>query len=328
MAAIFQCTAHAILTFDANGSLTMLNPAGEKLFSNEGIKLGLPLTRGCGYDALKDLLDEACISKKAQTKEIVWPDERVFTAMITPIEADGYAAILHDITHFKESERVKNEFVSTASHDLKNPISVITGFTDLLSHAGPLNQKQIEYTHRIQAAAENMDGLVRWLLQLTKQDMRPELNKETVELNDLLSEITDEFQPQARAKQQSLLFEEPKDKPRVAAEPFQLRQALRNLVGNAIKFTPTGGSITLSLETRQDAVAINVKDTGCGIPPNELPLIFNRFHRVGNEALKGIEGNGLGLAIAKSIIEQHNGRLSVESELSKGSCFTFTLPFV
>jgi signal transduction histidine kinase len=303
-----------------------LNPAGEKLIADNNIELGHPLTPGCGYDVLIELLEATRTSSHQKTGEITLPDERVFTALITPIEKDGYVAILHDVTHFKDLERVKNEFISTVSHDLKNPISVITGFTDLLQRVGPLNQKQIEYTHRIQAAAENMEGLVRCLLQLTRQEIGTILKKEVVAVNELISEVTNEFQPQANIKEQTLLFELSKEEPSVNSDPFQLKQALRNLVGNAIKYTQTGGSISLSLATKQDVVEVNVKDTGCGIPANELPLIFNRFHRVGNEALKGEEGDGLGLAIAKSIIEQHGGKITVESELGKGSCFTFTLP--
>ena len=326
MVAILQSAADAILTFDGGGCLVSLNPAGEKLFAEDQVKLGCPLSSGCKYETLVNILEAARVSGCQKTGEITLPDERVFQALVTPIENDGYVAILHDVTHFKDLERVKNEFISTVSHDLKNPISVINGFADLLQRVGPLNQKQIEYTHRIQAAAENMDGLVRFLLQLTRQELGTILKKEMVEVNELISEITNEFQPQANAKEQSLLFEIPKGKPRVNADPFQLKQALRNLVGNAIKYTPIGGSISISLETKQDAVLIKVKDTGCGIPSNELPLIFNRFHRVGNEALKGEDGDGLGLAIAKSIIEQHNGKVFVESELGKGSCFTITLP--
>jgi len=326
MAAILQSANDAILTFDGDGCLMSLNPAGEKLIADNNIELGHPLTPGCGYDVLIELLEATRTSSHQKTGEITLPDERVFTALITPIEKDGYVAILHDVTHFKDLERVKNEFISTVSHDLKNPISVITGFTDLLQRVGPLNQKQIEYTHRIQAAAENMEGLVRCLLQLTRQEIGTILKKEVVAVNELISEVTNEFQPQANIKEQTLLFELSKEEPSVNADPFQLKQALRNLVGNAIKYTQTGGSISLSLATKQDVVEVNVKDTGCGIPANELPLIFNRFHRVGNEALKGEEGDGLGLAIAKSIIEQHGGKITVESELGKGSCFTFTLP--
>jgi signal transduction histidine kinase len=126
-------------------------------------------------------------------------------------------------------------------------------------------------------------------------------------------------------KGQKILLEEGKDLPKVQGDPLQLKQALRNLVGNAIKYTPIGGSINISLETGGDSVVVRVKDTGYGIPAEDLPFIFDRFYRVRNEDVKDIEGNGLGLAIVKSIIEQHGGQISVKSEPGKGSCFTFTL---
>jgi signal transduction histidine kinase len=146
-----------------------------------------------------------------------------------------------------------------------------------------------------------------------------------VDINPLVSEILEEFQPQAVVKGQKILLEEGKDLPKVQGDPLQLKQALRNLVGNAIKYTPIGGSINISLETGGDSVVVRVKDTGYGIPAEDLPFIFDRFYRVRNEDVKDIEGNGLGLAIVKSIIEQHGGQISVKSEPGKGSCFTFTL---
>jgi signal transduction histidine kinase len=112
----------------------------------------------------------------------------------------------------------------------------------------------------------------------------------------------------------------------VQGDPFQLKQALRNLVGNAIKYTPTNGTVSLAIDVQQYTVLLHVVDNGYGIPEEDLPLLFNRFYRVRTEAVKDIEGNGLGLAIVKSIAEQHGGHVHVESELGKGSCFTIALP--
>ena len=109
-------------------------------------------------------------------------------------------------------------------------------------------------------------------------------------------------------------------------DPFQLHQALSNLVSNAIKYTPAEGLITLSVKPEAKKVTVDVQDTGCGIPASDLPFIFDRFYRVNNDEHAGIEGNGLGLAIVKSIAEQHGGDVSVESEQGEGTCFTFTLP--
>jgi signal transduction histidine kinase/DNA-binding response OmpR family regulator len=326
--AVLEGAADAILMFDADGCLSLLNPAAEKLFTDYEAKLGLPLARGCGYDALIELLEETYTSGEPKTEEITWPDQRVFIALFTPVEKGGCVVLLHDVSHFKTLERVKNEFISTASHDLKNPIMTISGFSQLIPKIGPLDQKQLEFVEHIQSAAEHMQELVQNLLDLAKMDMGVELRRETIDVNTLIAEITDEFQPQAEAKEQALHLEKANDQPEVQGDALQLRQALRNLVGNAIKYTPVAGSIDLSVKADDAMTTICVKDTGYGIPADDLPFIFERFYRVRNEAVRNIEGNGLGLAIVKSIIEKHGGQISVESEPGKGSCFSFSLPLI
>jgi signal transduction histidine kinase len=291
------------------------------LFSDYDAKLGLPLSRGYGYDAVIDLLEETCALGKSKTGEISWPDERVFSAQFTPIGDGGCVAILHDVSHFKNLERVKDQFISTASHDLKNPISVIMGFSQILSKAGPLNEKQTDFANNIYGAAEHMHQLVQDLLDLAKVDMQAELKTENVDLNSLVSVTVDEFRFQAGANSQVLQVVEANSRPCVQVDPFQLRQALRNLIGNAIKYTQVGGSIQVGIETSNEVVRVYITDNGYGIPSKDLPFIFDRFYRVHNDDINGIEGNGLGLAIVKSIIEKH-----VVSEPGKGSCFSLTLP--
>jgi signal transduction histidine kinase len=192
--------------------------------------------------------------------------------------------------------------------------------------AGPLDERQMEFVQRIQSAAEHMRGLVQNLLNLAKMDLGMVLGQESVDVNALVSEIADEFQPQAEAKEQTLGIKKAKGQPKVQGDPLQLQQTLRNLVSNAIKYTPPGGAINLAVKMDGNTVVIHVKDTGYGIPAEDLPFIFDRFYRVRNNDVKDIEGNGLGLAIAKSIIEKHGGQISVESKPGKGSCFTITLP--
>ena len=137
----------------------------------------------------------------------------------------------------------------------------------------------------------------------------------------MVSDMVEGFRPQAKAKEQNLLFEKIVDRPLLQGDAVQLKQALSNLINNAIKYTPLSGSIHLSLETDNEAVLIHVRDTGYGISAQDLPLIFDRHYRSSDERIKNIEGNGLGLAIVKSIIERHNGTITVKSELGNGSCF-------
>jgi two-component system phosphate regulon sensor histidine kinase PhoR len=277
---------------------------------------------------LIELLGAARTSGHLKNGEISFPDERSFTAFVTPIQEDGFVAILHDVTHFKDLERVKNEFITTVSHDLRNPLSVIKGFTELLQRVGPLNQTQIDYTHRIYAAGENMNRLLQNLVELVKLDMGAgvEMKRGIVDLCELVSDVAAEFRPQAESRGQMLQVQKTEDPLRVEVDPPQLRRALSNLVDNAIKYTPNGGSITLSIGTQDRQAVFNVQDTGFGILPEDLPLVFNRLYRVRNNETRGIEGNGLGLAIVKSIVEQHGGQVNVESEYGKGSSFKISLP--
>ena len=135
-----------------------------------------------------------------------------------------------------------------------------------------------------------------------------------------------EFEPQAHAKTQVLTLQIAENRLEIQGDAFQLKQALRNLVGNAIKYTPANGMIDISAEADEHNVLVHVRDTGYGIPTDDLPHIFDRFYRVRQDAVKEIEGNGLGLAIVKSIIDKQAGQISVESEVGKGSSFIFSLP--
>jgi len=324
--AVLQSAADAILVFDADGCLSLVNPAGENLFTEYEVTLGLPLARGRGYDSLIELLESASISSKPITGEFISPNKQTFSVLLTPIENGGCVAILHDVTRFKDLERVKNEFVATASHDLRNPITSIKGYSQLMSHSGDLNEKQTDFVKRIRRAADHMSELVENMLDLAKMDLGVERKKDEVDVHDLLIQTADELKQQAEVKGQKLTLEKTATSPKVEGDAFQLGQVLHNLIGNAIKYTPNEGSVNLSLKEEDGMVNIQVQDTGYGIPPADLPHIFERFYRVRNNGYDEIEGNGLGLAIVKSIAQQHGGDVFVESEPGKGSCFILTLP--
>lgn len=195
-----------------------------------------------------------------------------------------------------------------------------------MQHAGSLNDRQLEFVQRIQHASNNMSDLVENMLDLAKMDLGAEPKHEILDVTHLLWQIADEFQPQAEVKRQLLTLEKTEHSLKVRGDALQLSQVLRNLIGNAIKYTPNGGAITLSIEHKANMALIKVRDTGYGIPSSDLPYIFDRFYRVRNNGHDDIEGNGLGLAIVKSIAEQHGGDVTVESDTGKGTCFTFTLP--
>jgi signal transduction histidine kinase len=327
MDAVLQAAADAILLIDEDGNLQLVNLAGERLFTDVETRLMQPLPRGRGYDSLINLLEEAVKTGETSTNEIDWPDQRTFSALTTPIEDGGLVIMLHDVTHFKDMERIKNEFIATASHDLKNPIHSVMGYSDLLIKAGPLNDTQKEFVVRLQRASTQMYELVLNLLEMARMDLDPKLKLQRYDAQTLLTDIIQEFQAQAGAKRQNLISMMPKEGDhQVDVDLPRIRQVVRNLMANAVKYTPENGEITLSTSHQDSTLWVHVRDNGLGIPEEDLPHIFEKFYRVDSDDRMEIQGNGLGLAIVKAIVEEHGGEVSVESVFGEGSCFSFSLP--
>jgi len=328
LAVVLRYAAEAILLFDESGKLCLLNPAGEKLFTDFSTRINERLPKNSGYESFVTLLDDARASQRSSSGEVLWPDQRTFVALISPIEDGGQVAILHDVSHFKDLEKVKNEFIATASHDLKNPITTISGFSNLLEQAGPLTEQQHEFVNYIKSASHTMAELVQNMMSLAQMDLEIQKNYVPVDLQKLLKEMVNEFALQIGKKGQSLKFTPLSTPVHVSGDPMQLNQLLRNLLGNAIKYTPNGGTIRLNSKVEGSQISINVQDNGFGIPTADLPFIFDRFYRVREGKSSEVEGNGLGLAIVKSIVENHSGTISVESEVGKGTCFSISLPVI
>ena len=164
---ILQSAADAILVFDSNEHISLMNSAGERLFCVQPMSIGMKLEAGHGYDELIRLLENTRSSQTALSAEISWQDQRSFMVQVTHIEDGGHVAVLHDVTHFKNMEQMKNELIASLSHKLKNPINVISGFSSLMTKVGPLNDQQKEFVDRILAASQDMDGLVQNMLEIT-----------------------------------------------------------------------------------------------------------------------------------------------------------------
>jgi two-component system phosphate regulon sensor histidine kinase PhoR len=287
--------------------------------------VGNPLPKNRGYDGLLELVEKARSSGNLVKGEIPWPDQRTFSVLVAPLEEGGQVAVLHDVSHFMTINRLNNEFIATATHDLKNPIFAVLGYSDLLTKAGSLNEMQTDFVRRIKNSALQMQDLVLNLLEMARIEMETDLKKDTVDLKSLLVEISDEFRNQAQLKGHTLSIALPENPIHVKGDRMRLGQVVRNLLGNAIKYTPEGGTVQIIGSIDDGSVKVDVRDNGIGIPEDALPHIFEKFYRVYSAATQDIEGNGLGLAIVKSIVEQHDGQVSVESTVGQGSCFSFTL---
>lgn len=324
--AVLHSAADAILVMDSQMRLTLANPAGERLFNDADSRVGQALPLGQGYDELVHLLDQVRQSGAHLQGEVNWPDGRAFSVLVTPVEEGGQVAVLHDISQFKALAELKNEYIATASHDLKNPIQAVLGYNDLLIKAGELNDMQQDFSRRIRSSAMQMRDLVLNLLEISRLESGMAMNLEALDLHKLLKESAGELQDQALAKGHMMKLEFCENQPLIQGDRVLLQQLVHNLLSNAIKYTPENGQITLATEIDDGQVVVKFQDTGVGIPAEDLPFIFEKFFRVQTDETRDIEGTGLGLAIVKSIAENHSGKISVQSVVGEGSSFEVCLP--
>jgi PAS domain S-box-containing protein len=228
----------------------------------------------------------------------------------------------------EKANRQKSNFLATMSHELRTPLNTMIGFSDLLAEetVGPLNQKQRRFVRHIKESSRHLLALVDDILDLSKIEAgHLELKHESFSLNTAAAEVIAAVRPLAAAKEIDLETEFPEEIS-IFADNLRLKQVLYNLLTNAIKFTPEKGSVRLITEAERAFVKLSVIDSGIGIPHEEHESIFEAFHQVSTTAVGSHEGTGLGLSISKLLIEQHRGRISVESEPGKGSRFHVTLP--
>jgi signal transduction histidine kinase len=228
-------------------------------------------------------------------------------------------------TRLREAEAMKEEFFSSISHDLRTPLTSIHEATHLLDERvpGALTPKQERLVTIIGVSAERLLRLINQILDLSRlrAGLLP-LERRRVDLDRLAGRALDELRPQAEERGVELRRSAAAGAVKVFGDEDRLLQVLVNLVGNAVKFTPAGGSVTLALEDRGEEIEVTVADTGVGIPAEALPLIFDRYQ----QAHRDRGGSGLGLAIVKALVESHGGRVRAESEEGRGSRFTVVLP--
>jgi len=236
--------------------------------------------------------------------------------------------VLRDITHYKELDTLKSEIVATVSHDLRTPLTLLRGYSSMLSMIGELNEQQQVYVNKIVSTVEDMTHLVNNLLDLSRIESGIPLKLEELDPMIVVEKIIRQYQAHASQKNIQLTFEGPADGKRllIKADLALLQQALINLVDNAIKYTHKDGQVVVRVRAGNERLTFEVHDNGIGIAPLDLPRLFEKFYRSGRREAYEKRGSGLGLAIVKSIAERHHGRVWVDSQLGKGSTFYMELP--
>lgn len=321
---ILESTPDAVIVTDSEGRISLANPAAEAVLTGRADEIvGKSIDEAVVPSELKKLLTRPTASEQAI--EIKAEGGRVLYAVSSEVPGGqtGRVCVLSDVTQFKILDTLKSEFVSTVSHDLRAPLTLMRGYTTMLSNVGPVNDQQQDFLEKILTSVDRMSKLVDDLLDLGRIETGIGLSPEPVQISLVAQDILTTYRPQALNKRVSLEVELHDEMRPVQADPMLLRQAVSNLVDNAIKYTESGGRVILRAEQVDGRQIIQVEDTGVGIAPADQPRLFEKFFRLNKDDTKG---SGLGLAIVKSIVEQHHGRVSVESRLGMGSKFTIAIP--
>lgn len=240
----------------------------------------------------------------------------------------GAVTVFRDITREKEIDQMKTELISMVAHELKSPLTSIFGFSELLLESNLQDPKANEYARIILNESTRLTDLVNKFLDLSRLESgRTEIHMNPFNLRDLIHKIIENYQVQAENKGIKVLAEIPSDLPAALGEQDMIEQVILNLYSNAIKYSPRYSKIGIEVKEHGDQIVVSVIDNGYGIPEESLPHIFEKFYRVTREdGMEEEEGSGLGLALAREIIDQHGGTIKVNSKLGVGSVFSFTLP--
>ncbi len=315
-----------VIVVDAENRLVLINRAAQEALGVNGrTVVGQSIVESLDEPRLLNLLRAP--GSHPRREEIELPDGRTFNAQRTAIEGVGQAIVLQDITHLKELDRIKSEFVTTVSHDLRSPLTAILGYVELIERAGEVNDQQRDFIRRVQLSVQQITNLVTDLLDLGRIEAGLETTRESSPISVLARYAVEGLRASAETRGLVLEVELPEDLPLVSGDPIRLRQMIGNLLDNAIKYTPKGGTVGIRVAVEGDQIILKVFDTGPGIPPADQPYLFDKFFRASNVADR-TPGTGLGLSIVKSIVDHHDGRIWVESALGKGTTFTVVLPSV
>jgi signal transduction histidine kinase/CheY-like chemotaxis protein len=315
LATTIESLGDALVVCDPDGVVTAVNPRAERVIPQ--------LEVGARVDGSEGLppLDEALEGEVMQER-----DELTFSVTASRLGDQGDQGVvwtLRDISERARLERIKSDFVATASHELRSPLTSIKGFVELLSRSEGLGEREKEFVSVILQSTDRLADLVNDLLDVARLGAgKMEVHPRLFELRELLEEVVTLMRPQLEGKGHELALSVPVDLPRMLADPVRVRQIVTNLVSNACQYTDPGGKLTVVATQEDRVLALAVSDNGRGMGPGELEHVFDQFVRRED----GAGGTGLGLSIVRSLVELQSGSIEVDSEPGVGSTFTVRLP--
>jgi two-component system, OmpR family, phosphate regulon sensor histidine kinase PhoR len=329
----------AVLIVDRDNYILLANRALQKIFPRAKDILNHKVERVLHSAAFLTYVEKVrhnaaepqkVIEFASEDNRAVWL-EVTGTPVAAPVGQKGpwVLFVLHDITELKKLEMVRKEFVANVSHELRTPLSVIKGYVETLvdGHHTMGEGDRDKFLRTIQRHTERLNSLLEDLLTLSRlESINPGLRRESSDLGALLQNVIDDFNARPGSAEHQLALTVSPGIPSILIDPLKITQVLENLLENAVKYTPKGSRVEVTARLDDRDVEVAVADNGPGIPPEDIPHIFERFYRVDKGRSREKGGTGLGLSIVKHIVHLHQGRVWVESALEKGTTFRFRVP--
>jgi two-component system phosphate regulon sensor histidine kinase PhoR len=328
--AVLHKMSDGVLIVDSEGLVQLVNPAAEKMFSiSLSPAVGKPLIEVVRHHQPAEMWQRCQATGEAQQVEFDVGLRLTLQGIATPLGPAIPGSILllfHDLTRRRQIENMRRDFISNVSHELRTPLAALKALTEtLLGGAFEDPPAARRFLQQMETEVDSLSLMVNELLELSRiESGRVPLNLLPTRPIDIIQPAVERLQLQADRNGLSLRVDCHAELPAVMADASRVQQVVVNLLHNAIKFTPSGGTVTVHAERQGQLVQFAVVDTGIGIAPEDLPRIFERFYKV--DRSRASSGTGLGLAIARHLVEAHGGRIRAESEPGKGSTFYFTIP--
>ena len=333
---IINSMESGVLVVDKDSTVLLHNPNLIRMLEIQTDPMvGKPLSIGITNENLVDMVKEVCDTSKTISREFEEGaiGKSYLRAHCAPVKTNkdellGSVTVFEDLSALKKVDQLKSDFVAMVSHELRAPLASVEQMAYVLRDglAGEITEKGQHLINRILVRTKELLQLVKNLLDLSRIETGINVqNMDKIDLLELIGGVIEMIMPQAEARKQQIIFNKPKTTTPILGDRDNLLGVFNNIIGNAVKYTPEGGRIEVRVKQGSSFIQIDVQDSGGGISKTDIPRIFDKFYRVKGKT-RGITGSGLGLSVAKSIVEAHRGTISLTSEEQKGSIFTVTLP--
>jgi two-component system sensor histidine kinase ResE len=332
LASILSSMADGVITFNRDGTILITNPPADRFLQYWYYEKGdFSSDTESIPTKVMDLFKQAVDTEKDQIGEISLQGQH-WVILVSPLYSNqfirGAVAVVRNMTEERKLDKLRKDFIANVSHELRTPISMLQGYSEaIVDDVAETEEEKKEMAKVIYDESLRMGRLVNELLDLARMEAgHIQLTVEEVNLSSFINRIIRKFQGIAKENEINISANISEEVTHFSFDPDRIEQVLTNLIDNAIRHTPKGGFVLVTIIRDEKGIHVEVKDSGSGIPEEDLPFVFERFYKADKARTRGRSGTGLGLAIAKNIIDAHRGQISVQSKLGHGTTFSFFLP--